>query len=883
MELVDTLHSGCSILKDVQVRVLFWVHSFSLSLAKILLVVGIICISRNLFAQQIVIHDTTFQYAYLISKSTTTNPFLTQFLSQFSKKTGISDPYFKLSIRANLNTSQVNTSQYQIHCSIIKDSIQGNTNYWGFDIGKQLFPSNIELTVSTKMNNKLQQYPLQGFIQGQNAILGRLFIEDTLLLKSPPFISDITLNFDQQWIDEVLLQMKAIETYKSADSLFTHWDSTLNLINIEKTELLPLLDFELDGLILEITDFNNLNIINRLNLSQSNPHQFGSKITSINIKAGQKQVILNESLMNIDQRFILDARKYKEKGNILLAINSYNKALEYHRYNIVAMNELAKLYYEIGNLEACAILVKQLFTTTYPDESQYSKCIETGNILYKKIVNQGNDMLVAQNYSQAIKIYQIGSLFCDSIQEPICDGSHLLGIKNAKNGIYLSYINVIEKAVQKNLVVIAQNYATEAHHYQQLNKNEIPDDSKLQNLVDIIISKQLFLSNKYIQHAQFLDALTSLESADSIGRQFRSDFSLPILNSYRSKAANGGLIQITNEIETAVKSNDPYIAQKWVNQATDFKNKYQNYITDSTSLIDANKHFKSLDYQNLIAIGNQLYRLDFFQNALSKYSEAKELQLKYKIPPLSNLDSIISAMSKPLILDYLSIARQSIWGNNFSAATVNMAKADTLVRANFMANDTSITQIVMSTKELFYKQQCLYLQNNYQNYFTIYQTFFKQKRYSESLQYLDSMNLIYASKNSCNIENKLTEKELNFVKIASQYQQKIQDARYLISIHKTDEALSSYFSANALYTANNIDSNYLVHELITSILIFAPTNETYFEVCNWLYQSILYSEALPVIQLMSQKGIDQKQTRKWKKIFNSAIAKNKKKTDSPSK
>lgn len=883
MELVDTLHSGCSILKDVQVRVLFWVHSFLLSLAKKILVLGLFSISGNLFAQQVIIHDTTFHYEYLISKSATTNPFLTQFLSNFSKKTGISDPYFKFSIRANLNTSQVNTSQYQIHCSIIKDSIQGNSNYWGFDIGNQLFPSNIGLIVSTKTNNKLQQYPLQGYIQGQNSILGRLHLEDTSLYKSPPFISSITLNFDQQWLDEVLLQMKAIETYKMADSLFAHWDSTLNSINIDKTELIPLLDFELDGLILEIADFNNLNIIKRLNLSQDDPQKFATKTTSINIKAGQKQVILNEYLMNIDQRFILDARKYKEGGNILLAINSYNKALEYHRYNIVAMNELAKLYYEIGNLEACALLLKQLFTTTYPDDYQYSKCIETGNILYKKIVNQGNDMLVAQNYSQAIKIYQIGFLFCDSIQEPICDGTHLFGIKKAKNGIYLSYINVIEKAIQKNLVVIAQNYATEAHHYQQLNKNEIPDDSKLQNLVDIIISKQLFLSNKYIQHAQFLDALTSLESADSIGRQFRSNFSLPILNNYRSKAANGGLIQITNEIETAVKSNDPYIAQKWANQATDFKNKYQNYITDSTSLTEANKHLKSLDYQNLIAIGNQLYRLDFFQNALSKYTEAKELQLKYKIPPSLNLDSIIFAMSKPLILDYLSIARQYIWGNNFSSAAVNIQKADTVAGANFLVNDSSITQIINSTKDLYFKQQCIYLQNNYQNYFTIYQTFFKQKRYSESLQYLDSMNLIYASKNSCIIKNELTEKELNFVKIASQYQQKIQDARYLISIHKTDEALNSYFSAKELYTTNNIDSNYLVHELITSILIFAPTNETYFEVCNWLYQSKLYTEALPVIQLMTQKGIDQKQTRKWKKIFNNAIAKNKKKIDSPSK
>ncbi len=872
VELVDTLHSGCSVRTDVQVRVLSWVHIFLRRFSNFTIFICLFFFSISAVAQQVIVNDTTFRYEFIVSKSSTTNPILLNYLNYYSQKTNIGDPYFKYSIAANLSTTKLSEKQFQIHCTILKDSIMGNVDYMGFDLGSVLFPNNIAIAVELVKEGKNQKFPLLGLIKYRQTDLGTIIISDTVANVIKPYIASIENSFDSQWRSEIDRQIQAISLYYVADSLISSWDSIICKINLEKTELIPLLDFELDELISEILKFNDLNIIPRLNLSVNDSRRIGQKITNINIKAAQKQVLLNDYLMNIDTRFILEARKFKEQGNILQSISLYNKAIEYHRFNIAALQELAKLYYEIGNLESSSKLVKQIFTTTYPDDYQYKKCMEVGDLLYRKIVNQGNDMLVAQNFSEAIKIFENANIFCDSISEPICDGTHKTGITNAKNGIYRSYLSVIDKAIKGNQLTIAQNYSFEAHKYQQLNSNEIPNDDDLQKLVDIIVSKQVAQSNQWIQSKQYVKALNSLESADSIGRKFRPDFKLQILSEYRSKAANGALLELADDVNKAVQLKDLYAAQKAYDKTLEFNQQYREFITDSTSLSLSLKEIKALDYQNLLNDGDMLFRLDLFQNALEKYIEAKELEQKYQIVPVKNIDSIINIMSKPLILNYLSVSRQKIWGNDFTSAELYYKKADAMTQSSSMTNDSVVQKDLARTKEILNNQRCTYKLNKYQELYDIFKSLKDQRVWTRASQLIDSINTIAEDSNGlCIIANKLNDSDVKFVRAAADYQRKIQDSRYLSSINNTNEALRKYYEADSVYNACNLDSNLVKREFITSIFIFVTSDSAYIKACEWLYGHNKYEDSKPILTLMKQRGIDPKSTRRWQKTFDKAI------------
>jgi len=850
---------------------LSWVQVFLLRFSTSVIFCCLFIFNGNAVAQQIIVNDTTYHFEYMVSKSSTTNPILLNYLNYYSLKTNIGDPYFKYSIAVNLSTAKLSAGQFQVHCTVLKDSILGNVDYLGFDLGSVLYPDNVSIVIEIRKEGKNQKFPIQSPIKYRQTNLESILITDTTTAVIKPHIASIDHLFGSLWKDNISAQMQAIEIYYASDSLISNWDSLVRKINLEKTEMIPLLDYELDELVSEILKYNNLNIVSRLDLSRNDAKRIGQKITNLNIKAAQKQVLLNDYLMNIDTRFILDARKCKDQGNILQSIYLYNKAIEYHRFNIVALHELAKLYYEIGNLEASALLVKQIFTTTYPDDYQYKKCRDIGDLLYRKIVNQGNDMLVAQNFSEAIRIFEQANIFCDSISEPICDGSHQTGIINAKTGIYRSYLSVVEKAIKGNQLSIAQNYSSEAHKYQQSNIKELPNDDDLQKFVDIIVSKQVATSSRLIQLKQYIKALNSLESADSIGRKFRPDFKLQVLSEYRSKAANGALVELTDEVNKAVQLKDLYAAQKGYDKALDFNQRYRAFITDTTSLYHALKGIKTLDYQNLVNDGDMLYRLDLFQNALGKYVEAKNLEIKYQIAPVKNLDSTIGGMSKPLILEYLSLSRQKIWGNDFTTAEQYYQKAETMARSSLLMNDSIVRKDLASTKETYNDQRCRYRTNKYSDFFDKFNSLKSQRRYNEASQYIDSMLVIANPDDFCIIQRRFNESDAVFVKTASIYQQKIQDSRYLGSINNTGDALQNYYTADSIYSHHQLDSNLVKREPIATIFIFVTADSAYIKACEWLYLHNKPEDSGAILALMKQKGVQPKSTKRWQKLFEAAL------------
>lgn len=864
VELVDTLHSGCSFRKDVQVRVLSWVQlNFRFLL---LFLFPFFCLTPS-FSQQLIIQDTTYHFEYLVSKSATNNPQVVKFLDFYADKTKLGAPFFKYGIDVNITTTKVAPSKYLLQCAVTKQSIQGNKTYLDFDISDQLFPDSVllELVLHNKKDIKKIRYNER--LNQKQTFLSTYAYTDSISNILKPSISAFSPIFGKQWLKNVNSQLQAVEIYQKSDSLIGRWDSIVKKIDLSKTELIPLLDFEMDDILKEVNRFNELNLVQRLNLSEQDPRHIAKRITEINILVGQKQMLLNDYLMHIDQRYIMDARKSKDSGNISQAIYLYNKALSYHRYNVTALNELAKLYCEIGRYAESGEFVKTIFSQTYPQDDSYDKCRETGDLLYKRIINQGNDMLVAQSYAQSIRIFENANVFCDSIREPICNGSHHAGIIKAKTGIYNSYLSVINKALKGNLYNIAQNYLSEAHKYQQQNSSELTDDRELQRIVDIIVSEKIRICYKLIQSKSHLKALSLLENAESIGRLFRPNYKLSELNNLRNQAANGGLKELADKVVEYVGYNNQSAADYSYQKAVDYKDKHMQFITDSTQLFRAKKSLKSLDYKNSIKVGDDLFRANMYQNSIERYAEAIRIQKEYQLEPVKNLDSIIASMSHPLILELLSKSRQYIWGNDFYNATQFYNKAVELSEKSNRTQDSIIATNLAIVKESLQKQQCLFLNSKHSVFYDSYLRLKKQNRYAEAVQLLDSMEVASSMNRFCVMGNSVEKAEAFQMKSVARYQSKMKEARYLLSIKKSGEAISCYYIADSIYAVAKLPLLKLQKESIAELLIFTSDKTILFDVCNILVERMNSQDALTVLKIMRQKGVDSQVTRKLQKAI----------------
>jgi len=849
---------------------LFWVHFIQL---KFVILIFPIFFSLNSYTQQIVIHDTTYLSEYKISKATTSNPLLISFLDKLANVTQVGDPFFYIDLATTLTTTKVSSNQYQVSCVVDKREIRGNYLWNGFDLTPSLFPSQYQAVIEINNNGKTISHPIVGSLINKQTLLTPISI-DSAQREPNAKLKDIRIEFDKQWQNEILFQIAAIEAYQKSDSIFARWDTISKKINLQKTELIPLYDFEMDALMNEIKAITELNIIHRLKLNENDPKQFAPKLTNINISISQKQLILNEYLMNIDQRFILDARKLKEQGNILQSIVSFNKALEYHSFNIIALLELSKLHYEIGNIEDASRLTKRLISTTYPDDKLLEEVTNATIRLYRKIVNQGNDMLVAQKFAEAQSIFEKANIFCDSIDNSsFCNGDHSKGIVAAKTGIYKSYITIIKKALNNNFTSIAENYIKEAQKYQQLNKKELPSDAELQLCVNELVNKLLNTSTKQLQAKQFVNALSSLEKADSIGHMFRPDFNLSNLTDYRKRAAQGGFDELISQTNRHALQFDQYMAEKSFQQVISFKEKYQLYIVDTTSLKITLRNIKNIDYSNAINIGNQLSRLQMNQNALDKYLFAKSLEIKYQIPQTTNLDSLIQSLSKPLTIEYLSKCRQNIWGNDFQKATELINKVDSLSNTSLLNNDSLIVLDIKNTKAFLEKQLCAYQNIRYNEFSDTYNHSLKEKNFAMAANVIDSMNIITINYTNCVKKINISNNEKIQIQQLSSYQKWIKDARYYLAINKVPEALIQYYKADSLYKNKIVSSTMVGYDSISTIFILIDNKKNLIESCNWLFNNEKPMDAFTLLLIMKQKGVSAKETSNVQKLIAKSLYK----------
>jgi hypothetical protein len=230
-------------------------------------------------------------------------------------------------------------------------------------------------------------------------------------------------------------------------------------------------------------------------------------------------------------------------------------------------------------------------------------------------------------------------------------------------------------------------------------------------------------------------------------------------------------------------------------------------------------------------------------------------------------------MSKPLIFEYLSVTRQKIWSNDFSNAQNYLQKADTLITTAYLSSDSTVKSDFLNTKATLQTQYCIYLNNNYNDYFEKYKSAKNQRRFNEAAQCIDSMAVIAKSNSICDIKDNLLPDEKKSVKLANSYQQMIQDSRYLITIKKVDEALKLFFKADSVYSSNLLQNLSLSRDSITSLFIFSTDYSLYGVACELLCKMNKYREVVPVLRLMKQKGISAKEAKTWQIIVGKELFK----------
>ncbi len=818
------------------------------------------------FSQQLIVFEKTYNYPFIVNDNISNDVYMQNVVNRIKNWDKLNDLSLAFTIELKLKVTKESFNKYYLYSELIKKSCPDDVKYRNFSICSEFFPIGVKFQYNLNKGNTKQIINHDARLKlDKNIDNVFTWIDSNSVLVVDLTSNLISLSYNKEWEKEITNKMNLIDLYYQSDSLINSWDSIVNSIRFEEIEMLPINDFILDEVEKSIESFNNKNIITILEANNEKHNFLKNKIIEINIKVSQKRILLTEYLHWIDYRFIERAREEMKKVNRLGAIYNYNKALEYNPLSVQALSELARIMLDENRIVEASELIKIIFSKTWPHGKTYIECKKIATEVYNSIITKGNLLLKDEEFHRAIEAYSMAYIFCDSIREPICTNEFYQGIVKSKYGILRSYFNVINKALQRDLLEIAENYAREAKKYQVANQKEIPDDNEIQTVVDKIVSKYVNNATKNIEKGNYEVAIKQIQSADSLGKTFRSNFSLKYLDDNLKRAYNGAFNVALSESQTAVNSRNVFLADTKYREAINYYHQHPEWISDTIVGYSVFFNIRKLEFDEKVVLGNKFYSQGLFSASLTLLQDAKNIETTYKLSADSLLDSLLLAISKPIAFEKLNKVSMMIWRNELVESKQIIDEVEQLIVKSKLENNVELMELFNSTKRKFEFQECDFANSRINHLENIYSRSKSSQSFGNALFALDSILIIQNTFSRCIDNPKSYTSEFETVRPAAMYESLIQNCDIEFRLKNVNKAMTIYFVADSVYKSYKMSETSVYKKTISSFFYQSPDYDLIIESCNWLLSSPHYENVMPLLAILDRNGFSANKTRNIQK------------------
>lgn len=811
-------------------------------------------------SQQLVVSENNFTYPFVLNRQTITNVFAERVLEKLSEHNEVN---ISFSVDLSVKITQLSQYQFVAMSEIRYAGCKGDFEYRNFELCADLYPEYLDFGFEINQAFQAKKQIELSFHNSPSEAIRTIFSWTDSTGNSIPEIKPVFKNirYNELWEQKINQKINRIDLYYKSDTLFKAWNEALDNINLEQIELLPIHDFTLDDIEKEFEFFNDYNIYSVLDPSLESHHVFSNKMNDVNLKISRKRYFIDEYLHRIDFRFIESAREAMKQSNVEKAIYYYQKALEFHLYNITALKELGQVFLNQGRLSDAAKLVKIIFSKTWPQEKLYAECVQLARNVYRLILEKSDTLLSEEEFHKAIDAYSVAFVFCDSIREPICNISHKQGIIKAKKGILNSYFNVINKSLERNRMDIAENYVRESKKYQLANQNELSDDADIQAMADKVVSRYVSEAIINIQKSQFSKAIRQLDNADSLGYTFRDNFSLAYLNESREKAFTGAFSQALMETKTQLEMGNIILADAKHQTAMDFYFKHPEWIKDTTVAYDLFVNIRQAESLKKTDWGNTLYAKAEYSSALLSLQEAKSIEQEFKLPANNLLDSLLFVISKPIAFEKLNSVGMKIWRNELLEAKTIIDEVRTLIEKSNLEQNLELMKLFNSVSENYESQKCNFANSETQRLENEYNNYRKENAYINAKQSVENIIKIQNKFDECIQSPKNYDEAMRFLVPASEYENLIRESSIEFRLENYSLALHQYFKADSLFERDKLAQNGVRRSLISSFFYQSIQNQPIY---STLSNSILYQKpeyAFELLELLKKRGVKSSKTR----------------------
>jgi hypothetical protein len=734
----------------------------------------------------------------------------------------------------------------------------GETNYKSFSIADVLMPSFADLTIEMYSENGalLKTFTFSGIKCFNNTFSSETSpIADSLFSISNIYkTSKIALYYNETAKNIFNNKINYINGYYSSEFLIEDSQDKLNKIDFGNVDMIKVYDINLDAIETTVAEIENKKYIQILGLKDKDPISFIPKFESLKQQTKKTRIIINQMMSNLDKVLYNKALEHLSQYDTLKTIEYLKKSIVANPFYAPANYQLARVYLYQNKLEESGKLISAISTKMNPDQSTLKLTIILAKDLYKAFLINGLALLKEEDFHAAVALYEKAKVYCTETPIASCDELLQKYFSQAKYGIYNSFLVVSQKALDKEILDLAELYIFKAKDYQKENTSEIISATEADGLLKILANAYVKKGFAFNLVHKYDTALVMLTKAKDLCSNYQGISCNDKLDEGIANAKKGKYKLLILKASKFNTSDDVDNAELCIKQAKEFQIENSKEISNSTSADSMLTVIKTNRYYKNIADGLIYMNSSFSSKALDKFLESRTLENSYKVTKDKRLDSLIRASARPYILEILEKASVKVWGNEIPKANKIADSAAVLQSSYNLKSDSTINAAFNTLTILIFKKICSNAQDSYnENYRNAYQSI-KLKEYNTAVGYFNSCIDTVARYSNCSISDSTALAGKAKYIDPSVYQNMIKESVQFVKNSKYKEALEKYNAAGIYFNEKSIEKFGLEH--FTSLKYLSQQSDNnYIYFCSKYYMNLeKYPDALYLLELLRKKG-----------------------------
>lgn len=821
------------------------------TLSKSVILLGFISLSLFSWGQRTTLISNDFSYSstYQYVSSPGAREFYSNFIIQeIARSIPKRAEYttFTLNYVMNQQLIKLDSAHYIFKPELKNFTASGDIQYKGINIAKKLIPGEIDYTVkvfrkqSGGMNVGGQQ---SGVLVFQKTVSAQPLVDNLGYFPLPELAFSDTVNdaqytlsvenqllyFNEKSKNIFLNQVAYINDYYSTDALIAAQMDKLHTIQPGNIDLISFYDIELKEIEQSIMSIDSRQFPQNLGLHENDPMQFMPKMQNLVTETTQLRATLNQRLSVLDQLFCQRGNDLMAEGKLQDASNYYNKAIQVNPYYAPAQYQLARMEYNRANYDTSAYMVNYALLKMSPDPSTQQLLVQLGNTIYTTLIGIGDKFNTEQKYNEAIAGFDRAKWLCTSTPGLVCTEQVQKGLAQAKYGIYRSYLQVAEKAIQNGRLDIAGNYINQSMEYQKQNASDIISNSESVQWMGVLCKEYVMLGNRLNQQKKYDQAVVEFNKCDSLSQIYPAIGEVKGCKTGLCGARNGIYDNYLEDARAKLNANLLDAAEEKCQTAMAYQKSYKDDIFSDRDAVSVMALIKEKRYQIAIEKGRNYLNGGNHSDATKYFLEARGYQDQYIFKRNDSLGIFLRVAGKPLVASILEEGKVRAWGNKLSEARDSYQNATEAIKSYGLEKDKELEASMNELKNKIFSQECANAEQNYISNFDKAKKLMRDGDYALASVTLN-MAIDVTSKNVlCNIDNSAAYKEQNRIKPAMEYQNRMFTVDDYAAQGNYTECVKQINTCGIFYNTNGIDSFGLKHPTVQEyILRSGDVNFVYF-------------------------------------------------------